>query len=73
MGYMYFYAEKEVKSKLKSLRAQYTRERQKVNKRRTGTGVDEVYNSKWPFYEQLKFLDDHVMAKSSISNMVCTN
>eukprot|EP00731_Ephydatia_muelleri_P036605 Em0288g4a len=59
----------EVKAKIKSIRAQYTREKQKSSKVKTGTGTDEVYVSKWPHLEQLKFLDDFIIAKKSISNL----
>ena len=59
----------EVKAKIKSVRAQYTREKQKSTKMKTGTGVDEAYVSKWPHLEQLKFLDDFIVAKKSISNL----
>eukprot|EP00731_Ephydatia_muelleri_P033192 Em0026g12a len=60
----------EVKAKIKSIRAQYTREKQKSSKVKTGTGTDEVYVSKWPHLEQLKFLDDFIIAKKSISNLL---
>ena len=58
-----------MKAKIKSVRAQYTREKQKSTKMKTGTGVDEAYVSKWPHLEQLKFLDDFIVAKKSISNL----
>ena len=58
-----------MKAKIKSIRAQYTREKQKSSKVKTGTGTDEVYVSKWPHLEQLKFLDDFIIAKKSISNL----
>eukprot|EP00731_Ephydatia_muelleri_P014914 Em0008g634a len=59
----------EVKAKIKSIRAQYTREKQKSSKVKTGTGTDEVYVLKWPHLEQLKFLDDFIITKKSISNL----
>ncbi|KAL5491422.1 hypothetical protein EMCRGX_G016706 [Ephydatia muelleri] len=52
-----------------SIRAQYTREKQKSSKVKTGTGTDEVYVLKWPHLEQLKFLDDFIITKKSISNL----
>ena len=57
----------EVKTKIKSIRAQYIREKKKSTKLKTGTGANEVYVSKWPHLEQLKFLDDFIIAKKSIS------
>ena len=65
----YLLIECEVKAKIKSIRAQYTREKQKSSKVKTGTGTDEVYVLKWPHLEQLKFLDDFIITKKSISNL----
>ena len=59
----------DVKTKLKSIRTVYTRERKKTRKRKTGQGLDEVYVSKYPHFDRLRFLDDFVGAKSSISNL----
>ncbi|KAL5510413.1 hypothetical protein EMCRGX_G005952 [Ephydatia muelleri] len=50
--------EEEVMKKLKTIRTQYTREKQKVKKRKTGQGADEVHKCKWSFFEKLQFLDD---------------
>ena len=63
------YLEAQVKSKLKSIRAQYTRERLKTTKWKTGTGTDDVYTSKWPHYKVLAFLNDFVVPKSTKSNL----
>lgn len=59
----------DVKAKLKSVRTIYTRERKKTKTRKTGQGLDEVYVSKFPHFDKLHFLDDYVVAKSSISNL----
>ena len=55
--------------KKKNLRTQYSRERQKTKKRKTGEGADEVYMSKWPYFECLRFLADFVASKISKSNL----
>ena len=59
----------QIKTKLKNLRTQCTREKQKTKKRPTGTGTDDLYVSKWPFYTRLRFLDDSVEAKPGTSNL----
>lgn len=58
----------QVKTKLKNLRTQYMREKLKT-KKPTGTGTDDLYVSKWPFYTRLRFLDDSVEAKPGTSNL----
>ena len=56
--------------KVKNIRTVYTRERKKTRKKKTGQGLNEVYISKYPHFDQLQFfLDDFVTAKSSISNI----
>lgn len=55
--------DEDVTKKLKNIRTQYVRERQKATKRKTGEGIDDVYVCKWPHYEYLKFLDDFVTPK----------
>ena len=59
--------------KIKNLRTQYTRERQKKNKEKSGQGADDVYVSKWPYLERLRFLDEFVAPKKSISNIQVHN
>ena len=61
--------EDEVMKKLKNLRTQYTREKQKMKKRKTGQGADEVYQCKWSYYAKLQFLDDFAMPQKGVSNM----
>ena len=59
---------KEVEKKWRNLRTQYTRERGKMKKRKTGTGVDNVYVTRWLHYKQLEFLEDYVTLKTTQSN-----
>ena len=62
-------SETEINKKLRSVRTQFSREFAKVKKRKTGTGIDEVYISKWTHFEKLMFLKDFVIPKSSTSNL----
>ena len=57
-----------MQKQIKSIRTQYTRDKQKVGKRKSGDGLDDVYVSKWPHFVKLKFLDDFITAKPSASN-----
>uniref|UniRef100_A0A1X7U9B6 MADF domain-containing protein n=1 Tax=Amphimedon queenslandica TaxID=400682 RepID=A0A1X7U9B6_AMPQE len=60
---------KEIEKKLRSLRAQYTREKKKTKNRPTGTGVTDVYESKWVFFKRLQFLDIYITPKATQSNL----
>ena len=63
---------KEIK-KIQSIRTQYSREREKTKKRKSGDGTDDIYQSKWVHFERLIFLDVHLNPKTSQSNLqVCT-
>ena len=59
--------------KIKNIRTQYGREREKYKKRPTGTRTDEVYQSKWPHFEKLQFLDDFISTRSTTSNLKVMN
>ena len=50
------------------MRTQYTRERQKVRKGKSGDGLDDVYVSKWAHFAKLQFLNNFITAKQSVSN-----
>ena len=58
----------EVQKKVKGIRVQYTRERQKSRKCRSGEGAKDIYTSKWIHYSKLGFLDDFITPKQSVSN-----
>ena len=60
---------KEVDKKIWNIRTQYTREKGKMRKSKSGDGADDIYISKWQHYKQLSFLDAFVTAKSSRSNL----
>ena len=36
---------------------------------KSGDGADDVYKTKWPHFDDLKFLDVHITVKSSRSNL----
>ena len=59
-----------VKAKIKSLKTTYSREKKKKKKRPTCTGTDHVPKSTWKYFEGLRFLDEFVLPKPSISNLV---
>ncbi|XP_028411663.1 uncharacterized protein LOC114534417 [Dendronephthya gigantea] len=47
----------EYKYKWKIIRGQFMREKEAERKRKSGQGADEVYVSKWKWFQSLKFLD----------------
>ena len=48
---------------------QYAGEKQKTKKRKSGDGADEVYTTKWPHFQRLRFLDEFQNPMKSTSNM----
>ena len=52
----------------KKIRSQYIREKKKVQKKKTGMGLDEAYIMKWAYYYKMQFLDDFVTPKERTSN-----
>lgn len=55
----------KVTKKIKSLRSQYTREKQKERRKRSLAGVDGGYLSKWMHYDSLNFLEEFVIPRQS--------
>lgn len=49
----------EVKKKIHSLRTQYTNERSKMKKFKSGDGTTDSYITKWEFYNVLQFMFQH--------------
>ena len=45
-----------IKGKINGLRAQYGRERVKVNQTKSGQSADELYMNNWAHYQSLSFL-----------------
>lgn len=54
----------EIVKKIKCIRTQYTRERQKARRSKGGSGGD-AYVPKWVHYGNLAFLDEHCIPKQS--------
>ena len=67
--YTLFIADDDVTKKIKNIRTQYTCERQKAAVKKSGSGLDDVYISKWPHFNKLRFLDEFVVAKKSTTNL----
>ena len=67
--YLLFNTAKEIEKKLRNICTQYTREKQKTKKTKSGDGADDIYESKWPHFKCLQFLDEFVTAKNSRSNL----
>ena len=62
LNYVLFLQGNAVSKKIRGLRTQYVREK---NKMKTRKGGDDPYITKWSYFERLKFLDDHITARSS--------
>ncbi|KAK7503444.1 hypothetical protein BaRGS_00005365, partial [Batillaria attramentaria] len=61
-------------NKLDTLRGQYVRELHKETaSKKCGAGADDVYKSRWKFFDKLDFLRGVVTPKKTISNLDTTN
>jgi len=60
----------EVIKKLKCIRSQYSREKQKVRLRKARYGVDDACASRWAYFDRLSFLDNFVILKGNSVAMV---
>jgi hypothetical protein len=59
-----------ISKKFISLRNSYMRERKReVGSKTTGTGSDEVYESKWKYYQEMDFLKEEVEGDESTDNL----
>lgn len=54
-----------VKKKIKSLRSYFSKEHQKVMKKKSGSGSDEIYVSPWFAYKHLLFTADSVTPRKT--------
>ena len=60
----------EVNKKMNSLGSYFVAEKNKTHQSRvSGAGVDEVYRSKWQFFESLSFLADNIAPRRTESNL----
>lgn len=59
-----------VKKKISSLRATYLMEKKKIyDSRRKGSGRDDLYSPTVPWFEQMHFLNDVIIARKATSNL----
>ncbi|XP_055840083.1 uncharacterized protein LOC129907755 [Episyrphus balteatus] len=64
----------DIKTKIKTLRNQYIRERNAVYKsKKSGAGVQDVYTPKLWCYDELNFLDQFLKSTPSVSNITQKN
>ena len=61
---------KQVQSKFHTLRTYFCKERGKVTfSKQSGAGTDQIYVSKWKFYERLCFLSDYISPRNTVSSL----
>ncbi len=68
---MPLYLGERITKKIKSLRSQFTREKQreKQKERRSRDGTNAAYVSKWMHYERLLFLEGFVVPRQSSTSL----
>lgn len=60
----------DVNKKMNSLRSYFVAEKNKTHQSKvSGTGADDVYRSKWQFFESLSFLADNIAPRRTESNL----
>jgi hypothetical protein len=47
-----------------------SQELNKMKKRKSGSGAEEVYTSTWPYFNALKFITASLLPRQSTSNLV---
>ena len=61
---------KDITNKFQSLRTYFCKERGKlVASKSSGAGADQVYTTKWRFYDSLLFLDDNMTPRGTVSSL----
>lgn len=60
----------ECQQKWNNLKGQYSREMHQMSKMKSGSGVEERYETKWKFFNHLKFLELVVEARKSQDTLV---
>ena len=62
----------DVKAKINSLRMYFSREltKKSTTSRKSGSGRDEVFKSKWPYFQSLEFLRDSIAPRKLTSSLV---
>ena len=65
ISFCLYFPEEDVIRKLKALRTYYAREVAKeADPTRAGVSKDETYRPRWPFYDQLSFLREHITRRA---------
>ena len=54
-----------MKNKIKSVKSYFAKEHQKVTKKKSGAGVDDVYDSPWFAYKSLMFILDSITPRET--------
>lgn len=49
----------DIRQKIHRLRSQYTNERSKMKKKKSGSGSAELYKTKWEYFQALDFMFQH--------------
>ena len=61
----------DVKGKINTLRSYYSKELKKQSQsQKSGAGRDDIYQSKWPYFQSLRFLQDTVKSRPTLSTIV---
>jgi hypothetical protein len=68
-----FFAGQVLKTKWKSLRDNFWKERVKITKQTTGKGTSDKHPSQWKYYQQLSFLTDVFSPRNMKSNIPPTD
>ena len=54
---LFFFIEENIKAKINTLRNYYSKElKQQSQSQKSGVGRDDIYQSKWPYFQSLRFL-----------------
>ena len=58
--------------KWKNMRTHFGDEKRKIKGLKSGMSCDDVYESKWKWFQAMSFMDDHVnvKAKTTLSNFI---
>jgi hypothetical protein len=67
--FFFFFAGKVLKTKWRSLRDSFWKERTKITKQTTGEGTSDKHSSQWKYYQQLSFLTDVFTPRNMKSNI----
>ena len=60
----FFFVEGDVKAKINTLRSYYSKElQQQSQSQKGGAGRADIYQSKWPYFQFITFLQDTVKSR----------